>query len=96
MTTKTTQATKVATALVNGAELTAKQISSRYGVKNVRAVISQLRSEGFSIYLNKRVSSFDGETYMKYMLGTPTRAVVAAWMEQDSINGGIVSRIKNV
>lgn len=78
MTTKTTQATKVATALVNGAELTAKQISSRYGVKNVRAVISKLRSEGFSIYLNKRVSSFDGETYMKYMLGTPTRAVVAA------------------
>jgi transcription initiation factor IIE alpha subunit len=78
MTTKTTQAQRVATALVNGAELTAKQISSRYGVKNVRAVISQLRSEGFSIYLNKRVSSFDGETYMKYMLGTPTRAVVAA------------------
>ena len=78
MTTKTTQATKVATALVNGAELTAKQISARYGVKNVRAVISQLRSEGFSIYLNKRVSSFDGETYMKYMIGTPTKAVIAA------------------
>ena len=78
MTKKTTQAAKVATALSNGAELTAKQISSRYGVKNVRAVISQLRSEGFSIYLNKRVSSFDGETYMKYMIGTPTRAVVAA------------------
>ena len=78
MTTKTTQAAKVATALVNGAELTAKQISARYGVKNVRAVISQLRSEGFSIYLNKRVSSFDGETYSKYMIGTPTRAVVAA------------------
>ena len=78
MTTKTTQAQRVATALVNGAELTAKQISARYGVKNVRAVISQLRSEGFSIYLNKRVSSFDGETYSKYMIGTPTRAVVAA------------------
>ena len=78
MTTKTTQATKVATALVNGAELTAKQISSRYGVKNVRAVISKLRSEGLSIYLNKRVSSFNGESYMKYRLGTPTRAVVAA------------------
>ena len=76
--TTTTQTAKVATALENGAELTAKQISARYGVKNVRAVISQLRSEGFSIYLNKRVSSFDGETYMKYMLGTPTKAVVAA------------------
>ena len=78
MTTKTTQASKVATALVNGAELTAKQISARYGVKNVRAVISQLRSEGFSIYLNKRVSSFDGESYMKYMIGTPTKAIIAA------------------
>ena len=76
--TTTTQTAKVATALTNGAELTAKQIASRYGVKNVRAVISQLRSEGLSIYLNKRVSSFDGETYMKYMIGTPTRAVVAA------------------
>ena len=78
MTTKTTQATKVATALVNGAELTAKQITSRYGVKNVRAVISKLRSEGIAIYLNKRVSSFDGQAYMKYMVGTPTKAVVAA------------------
>ena len=78
MTTTTTQAAKVETALVNGAELTAKQISARYGVKNVRAVISKPRSEGLSIYLNKRVSSFDGETYMKYMIGTPTRAVVAA------------------
>ena len=76
--TTTTQPAKVATALTNGAELTAKQISARYGVKNVRAVISKLRSEGYSIYLNKRVSSFDGETYMKYMLGTPTKAVVAA------------------
>jgi len=74
----TTQTAKVANALKNGAELTAKQISARYGVKNVRAVISKLRSEGFSIYLNKRVSSFDGESYMKYMVGTPTRAVVAA------------------
>ena len=78
MTTTTTQTDRVAAALESGAELTAKQITSRYGVKNVRAVISKLRSEGFSIYLNKRVSSFDGETYMKYMLGTPTKAVVAA------------------
>ena len=78
MVTTTTQTSKVANALKNGAELTAKQISARYGVKNVRAVISKLRSEGYSIYLNKRVSSYDGETYMKYRLGTPRRAVVAA------------------
>ena len=76
--TATTQTAKVATALKNGAELTAKQITSRYGVKNVRAVISRLRSEGYSIYLNKRVSSYDGETYMKYRMGTAPRSVVAA------------------
>ena len=78
MTTTKTQATKVANALETGAELTAKQISARYGVKNVRAVISQLRTEGYSIFLNKRVSTFDGETYMKYRLGTAPRSVVAA------------------
>ena len=78
MATTKTQTQRVADALENGASLTAKQISARYGVKNVRAVISKLRSEGYSIYLNKRVSSFDGETYMKYRVGTPPRAVVAA------------------
>ena len=76
--TTTTQTAKVAAALENGVELTAKQITSRYGVKNVRAVISKLRSEGLSIYLNKRVSIRDGQTYMKYVLGTPTRSIVAA------------------
>ena len=76
--TTTTQTAKVATALENGAALTAKQISARYGVANVRAVISKLRSEGYSSYLNKRVSSFDGETYSKYMIGAPRRSVVAA------------------
>mgnify|MGYP003669800187 CR=1 FL=1 len=29
-------------------------------------------------YLNKRVSSFDGQTYSKYRLGTAPRSVVAA------------------
>ena len=77
-TTTTTQTERVAAALSTGAELTAKQITARYGVKNVRAVISQLRSEGYSIFLNKRTSSYDGQTYMKYRIGTPLRSVVAA------------------
>ena len=76
--TTTTQATKVIAALENGTELTAKQMSSRYGVKNARALVSSLRMQGYPVYLNKRVSTFDGETYSKYRLGTPTRAVVAA------------------
>ena len=44
MTTTTTQTAKVENALVNGAELTAKQITSRYGVKNVRAGYKALRT----------------------------------------------------
>jgi len=78
MTTTTTKAAKVVAALENGTELTAKQISARYGVKNARALISSLRMQGYPVYLNKRVSTFDGETYNKYRLGTATRSVVAA------------------
>ena len=78
MTTTTTQAAKVVAALESGTELTAKQISARYSVKNVRALISSLRMQGYPVYLNKRVSTFDGQTYSKYRLGTATRSVVAA------------------
>jgi hypothetical protein len=76
--TTTTKATKVIAALENGTELTAKQISARYGVKNARALVSSLRMQGYPVYLNKRVSSFDGQTYSKYRLGTAPRSVVAA------------------
>ena len=78
MTNTTTQAARVAAALETGVELTAKQISARYNVANVRAVISKLRTEGYSIFLNKRTSSYDGETYLKYRMGTAPRSVVAA------------------
>ena len=74
----TTKTAKVIAALENGAELTAKQIQSRYNVANARALVSSIRMQGYSVYLNKRVSSYDGETYSKYRMGTPTRAVVAA------------------
>ena len=77
-TTTTTKATKVIAALENGTELTAKQIESRYSVKNARALISSLRMQGYPVYLNKRVSTFDGQTYSKYRLGTASRSVVAA------------------
>ena len=73
-----TKAAKVVAALENGTELTAKQIESRYNVKNARALISSLRMQGYPVYLNKRVSSFDGQTYSKYRLGTASRSVIAA------------------
>ena len=80
MATKTTKTQKVLAALQGGAELTAKQISARYRVGNVSAMISSLRMQGYPIYLNKRTSVFEGEkqVYMKQRLGTPKRSVIAA------------------
>ena len=77
MTTMTTKTEKVITALESGVELTAKQITARYGVANPRAVISSLRMQGYPVFLNQRTNSL-GETYSKYRLGTAPRSVVAA------------------
>ena len=73
-----TKSAKVIAALESGVELTGKQIESRYNVGNARALISSLRMQGYPVYLNKRVSTYNGETYSKYRLGTPSRSVVAA------------------
>ena len=72
-----TKTAKVLAALKNGVELTGKQISARYGVKNARAVISSIRMQGYPVFLNKRTNAL-GETYSKYRLGTAPRSVVAA------------------
>ena len=77
MTTITTKTEKVINALESGVELTAKQITARYGVANPRAVISSLRMQGYPVFLNQRTNSF-GETYSQYRLGTAPRSVVAA------------------
>ena len=76
--TTTTKTAKVIAALQDGAELTAKQIQARYSVKNARALISSIRMQGYPVFLNKRVSTYDGETYSKYRMGTAPRSVVAA------------------
>ena len=78
MTTTVTKTAKVIAALESGVELTGKQIESRYNVGNARALISSIRMQGYPVFLNKRVSTYNGETYSKYRLGTPSRAVIAA------------------
>lgn len=64
-------------ALQNGEQLTAKQITHRFGIANPTATVSDLRFAGFAVYANKRTNR-RGETFTKYRLGTPSRAVVAA------------------
>lgn len=76
-----TKTDRLVEAFVNGEELTAKQIASRFGfasTHSVRKIISNLRMEkGLAIYRNARTNS-KGNTKSKYRLGTPSRAVVAA------------------
>ena len=73
-----TKQTALLEALKNGEELTAKQITSRFGIADPTATVSDLRIRGgFAVYANKRTNK-RGETFTKYRLGTPTRAVVAA------------------
>lgn len=72
-----TQEAKVLRALQNGSEFTANQIAQRFSVANPYAVIQNLKLKGYAIYLNNRTNSV-GQTFKKYRIGTPTRAVVAA------------------
>ena len=72
-----TKQSRVLEALQNGEQLTAKQITSRFGIANPTATVSDLRFAGYAVYANKRTNK-RGETFTKYRLGTPSRAVVAA------------------
>ena len=74
----TTQVDYVFEALVNrGEELTAAQISARYGAGNPHEVIRKIRNMGYAVYLNKRTDS-KGRVTQKYRYGKPSRSLIAA------------------
>lgn len=69
---------KLFQALKNGDLLTEAQISHRFGLKNPRATISDLRmNHGIAIYANEHTDT-KGRVTTKYELGRPSRKVVAA------------------
>jgi hypothetical protein len=73
-----TKQARLIEAFEQGAELTAKQITQRFGFANPTATVSDLRlRSGLAIYANKRTNKL-GDTYTKYRLGTPSREIVAA------------------
>jgi len=73
-----TKETRVLNALMADSKgLTAAQMSSRFGVANPTATVTNLRQKGFAIYANRHTNK-GGETRTFYRLGTPSRAVVAA------------------
>lgn len=76
--TAVTKTNRLLEALRNGEELTAKQITARFGIANPTATVSDLRlRNGFAVYGNQRRNS-RGQMTTKYRLGNPSRSVVAA------------------
>ena len=73
-----TKVAKVYKALViDGEQLTAKQLAARYDIGNPHDAVYQLRMEGYPIYCNKHKDS-KGRVTHKYRFGTPSRKVIAA------------------
>lgn len=74
---KMTKQERLLEAFQNGEQLTAKQITARFGVKNPTATVSDLRYNGFAIYANEHKDT-KGRVTTKYRLGKPSREIVAA------------------
>ena len=69
---------KLFQALTAGEQLTEAQIAARFGLKNPRATISNLRLEhGVAVYANERFDT-KGRRTVKYRVGAPSRKIVAA------------------
>jgi hypothetical protein len=65
-------------ALKSGEQLTEAQIAARFGLKNPTAAVSSLRiNHGVAVYANEHVDT-KGRFSTKYVIGTPSRRVVAA------------------
>jgi predicted transcriptional regulator len=74
---KMTKSSKLLAALQAGEKLTAAQITARFGIKNPRATVSDLRFSGYAIYANQHKDTKGRET-TKYRLGNPSKRVIAA------------------
>ena len=72
-----TQTKRVLEALLAGNELTAKQISARFGVASPTKIVSLVRQEGYAVYLNKHTDT-KGRVTHKYRIGKPSSKLIAA------------------
>ena len=72
-----TKTYKLFNALYNGEAVTAAQASKRFGIKNISAEVSRIRQSGYAVYANSRTAG-NGVTVTEYVIGKPSRAIVAA------------------
>jgi hypothetical protein len=71
-----TKTFKLFNALYQGEKLTAAQASKRFGIKNISAEVSRIRSQGYAVYGNTRTAN-NGVTVREYEMGKPSREIVA-------------------
>lgn len=72
-----TKTGKLLTALQNGEHLTEGQMRVRFGLKNPRASVSDIRMAGYAVYANQHKDT-KGRVTTKYKMGKPSRRIIAA------------------
>lgn len=71
-----TKTFKVFQALRSGEAVTPAAAEKRFGIKNLSAEVSRIRSHGFAVYSNIRKAG-NGVQVTEYVLGKPSRKLVA-------------------
>lgn len=71
-----TKTFKVFQALRSGEAVTPAAAEKRFGIKNLSAEVSRIRSHGFAVYSNSRKAG-NGVQVTEYVLGKPSRKLVA-------------------
>lgn len=71
-----TKTFKLFNALYKGEKVTAADAHKRFGIKNIAAEASRIRSQGYAVYANTRKAG-NGVTVTEYELGKPSREIVA-------------------
>jgi Helix-turn-helix domain len=74
---KTKQGRLFQALVIDGESLTASQIQKRFGIKNPRATVSEIRYAGFPVYANTRRAG-NGVRVTEYKHGKASRKIVAA------------------
>jgi len=72
-----TKTYKIFNALYAGEKVTASQAEKRFGIKNISAEVSRIRSAGYAVYANQRTAG-NGVRVTEYVIGKPSRKIVAA------------------
>jgi hypothetical protein len=75
---KNTKTYKLFEALKAGEKITPAEAQKRFGIKNISAEASRIRQAGYAVYATHPHKRVGGPRRTEYLIGTPSRKVVAA------------------